>query len=80
MRERCFALQGDGVLRVSMGCGNDPYLTQRNNRTGNRRPQTEEQKHTRDRSDYMQRNWFTLQRPHPSENAILRQNGYDGYS
>jgi hypothetical protein len=69
--------QKDRALRASSGCENDPYLTQRHNRTGNRRPQTEEQKNTCDRSDYLQQDWFTLQRPRPSENAILNQNGYD---
>jgi hypothetical protein len=62
---------------VSSAWENDPYLTQRHNRAGNRRPQTEEQKNTCDRSDYIERNRFTLRCPHPSANTIVRQNGYD---
>jgi hypothetical protein len=69
--------QEDGALRVSGACENDRYLTQRYNRAGNRRPQTDEQEYTCGRSDYLQRNRFTLPRSHPSGNAIVRQNGYD---
>ena len=38
--------QEDGALRVSGACENDRYLTQRYNRAGNRRPQTDEQEYT----------------------------------
>ena len=69
--------QEDGALRVSGACENDRYLTQRYNRAGNRRPQTDEQEYACGRSDYLQRNRFTLRRSHPSANAIVRQNGYD---
>jgi hypothetical protein len=69
--------QEDGALRVSSACENDPYLTQRYNRAGNWRPQTDEQKNTCDGSDYLQRNRFTLRRPHPGANAIVGQNRYD---
>jgi hypothetical protein len=69
--------QEDGALRVSSACENDPYLTRRYNRAGNRRPQTDEQKNTCDGSDYLQRNRFTLRRPHPRANAIVDQNRYD---
>jgi hypothetical protein len=48
--------QEDGALRVSSACENHPYLTQRYNRAGDRRPQTDEQKNTSDGSDYLQRN------------------------
>jgi hypothetical protein len=67
----------DGALRVSSACENDAYLTQRYNRAGNRRPQTDEQKNTCDGSDSLQRNRFRLRHPHPSENAIVGQNRYD---
>jgi hypothetical protein len=69
--------QEDGALRVSGACENDPYLTQRYNHAGNRRPQTDEQKNTCDGSDYLQRNLFTLRRPHPSANVIVGQNRYN---
>ena len=69
--------QEDGALRVSSACENDPYLTQRYNRAGNRRPQPDEQENACDGSDYLQRNRFTLRRPHPSANAIVGQNRYD---
>ena len=69
--------QEDGAPRVSRACENDAYLTQRYNRAGNRRPQTDEQKNTCDGSDYLQRNRFKLRHPHPSENAIVGQNRYD---
>ena len=69
--------QEDGALRVSSACENDPYLTQRYNRAGNRRPQTDEQKNTCDGSAYLQRNRLTLRRPYPSANAIVGQNRYD---
>jgi hypothetical protein len=67
----------DGALRVSSGCENDPYLTQRYNRAGNRRPQTDEQKSTCDGSDYLQHNRFTVWRPHPNGNAIVGHNRYN---
>jgi hypothetical protein len=69
--------QEDGALRVSSACENDPYLAQRYNRAGNRRPQTDEQKNTCDGSGYLHRNRFTLRRPYPSANAIISQNRYD---
>ena len=69
--------QEDGAPRVSRACENDAYLTQRYNRAGNRRPQTDEQKNACDGSDYLQRNLFTLRRPHPSANVIVGQNRYN---
>ena len=77
MRGLYLARQEDGALRVSSACKNDPYLVQRNNRAGNRRPQTDEQKNTRDGSEYLQRNRFTLRRPRPSTNAIVGRNCYN---
>jgi hypothetical protein len=62
---------------VSSACENDSYLTQRYNRAGNRRPQTDEQKNTCEGSDDLQRNRFTLRRPQPSLKAVVGQNRYE---
>jgi hypothetical protein len=69
--------QENGALWVSSARENDPCLTHRYNRAGNRSPQTDKQKKTCDASDYRQRNRFMLRHPRPSTNAIVGQNRYD---